>query len=186
VNETLPLPTDGQATADARKVLLSIGVNANQLGTPHIERAPDAVSVEFPMVIDGVVTDQYSQISYGHGATVLTAIGIITTATPAASYPTVSATQAVSELTQGSGGSTFGGSGAVTGGNSSDAVNVDINEATLGLATYVLVGGTSWLLPNWSLSGPETGSPFKIGAQYGGSVLAISAKYVHPQNSIGG
>jgi hypothetical protein len=180
VNDGLPVPTDAQATADARQLLLSIGVDANQLGTTQLRRAPDAVSVSFPMVVDGLTTDQYSEINFGHGAAVLSAIGIITTATPSVSYPTISPTQAVSLLSP-NGDSTYGGSYISAGSSESNVIAVDVNEATLALSTYVLADGTSWLLPTWSLSGPETGSQVTPGATYEGNVLAISPEYVQLQ-----
>ncbi|HUZ40245.1 MAG TPA: hypothetical protein VMU68_02495 [Acidimicrobiales bacterium] len=186
VNEALPLPTDDQAMADARQLLQSIGVNAEQLGTPQLSRYPAAVNVEFPMEVDGLATDQYSQVSYGPGATVLTSMGIMTTATPSATYPTISPDQAVSLLTQSSGGST---SGEVTTNSGSDVVSVDINDAAPGLSTYVLTDGTSWLLPTWKLSGPESGTSVTNGSKYTGHVLAVGAKttavvsFVTPANA---
>lgn len=183
VNDAAPVPTDAQATADARQLLLSIGVKADQLGTPQIRRASAAVTVYFPMIVNGVVTDQTSSINYGYGGAVLSAMGIITTATPSASYPTISPAQAVGLLTQDSGGSTFGGTSAVTTNSGSNVLNVDINKATLELSTYALTDGTSWLLPTWSLSGPEIGSSVAALATYGGNVLAVSAHYVQPEPS---
>ena len=178
VNEGSPLPTDSQATADARQVLQAMGVNAQQLGAPQVSRYSAAVNVEFPMVVDGLSTDQYSQVSYGSGATVLTASGIIATATPSASYPTISPAQAVNLLTASTGNSTSGGSSGATGAGGSNVVTADVNEATLKLSTYVLTDGTSWLLPTWALSGPETGSQVTTGSKYEGNVLAVSAQYV--------
>lgn len=182
VNDALPVPTDVQAIADARQLLLSMGVSADQLGTPLVKRASAAATVYFPMVVDGVVTDQYSSINFGHGASVLAAQGIITTATPAASYPTISPAQAVALLTQSSGGSGGGLNQSSGGSSGSDVLNVDINKATLELATYVLTDGTSWLLPTWSLSGPESGSLVTTtgAATYGGMVLAVANKFVQP------
>jgi hypothetical protein len=178
VNDALPVPTDAQATAKARQLLLSTGVNADQLGTPQLERASAAVTVYFPMVVNGVLTDQTSSINYGHGGAVLAAMGIITTATPAASYPTISPAQAVDLLTQSSGDSTFGGVNESPGNSTSNILNVDINGAALQLSTYVLTDKTSWLLPTWALSGPETGPSVTSGATYGGNVLAVSSQYV--------
>jgi hypothetical protein len=180
VNDALPVPTDAQASADARQLLLSMGVKADQLGTPQIERASAAVTVYFPMVVDGVVTDQTSSINYGHGGTVLATMGIITNAAPSTSYPTISPTQAVSLLSP-SGDSTYGGSYVSAGSSASDVVTVDVNEATLGLSTYMLADGTNWLLPTWSLSGPETGSQVTAGANYEGNVLAVSPEFVQLQ-----
>lgn len=178
VDEGSPVPTDGQATADARQVLLSMGVKADQLGTPQVERASAAATVYFPMVVNGVLTDQYSSINYGHGGAVLTAEGIITSAAPLATYPTISPAQAVNLLTQSGGGSSFGGMNETPVGSGSDILNVDINKASLELSTYVLTDGTSWLLPTWALSGSETGSSVTTGVTYEGNVLAVSAQYV--------
>jgi hypothetical protein len=55
---------------------------------------------------------------------------------------------------------------------------VDINQATLQLATYTLADGSSWLLPTWALSGPETGSTISAGSTYSQNVLAVSSQYV--------
>lgn len=178
VNEGSPLPTDSQATADARQLLQSMGVDAQQLGAPQVSRYSAAVDVEFPMVVDGLSTDQYSQVSYGSGSTVLAASGIIVTAKPSASYPTISPAQAASLLTPSNGNSTSGGSSVATGSSGSDVVTVDINEATLELSTYVLTNKTSWLLPTWSLSGPESGSSVTTRSKYAGNVLAVPAQYV--------
>ena len=172
------MPTDSQATADARQVLQAMGVNAQQLGAPQVSRYSAAVNVEFPMVVDSLSTDQYSQVSYGSGATVLTASGIIATATPSASYPTISPAQAVNLLTASTGNSTSGGSSGATGSSGSNVVTADVNEATLKLSTYVLTDGTSWLLPTWSLSGPESGSSVTTRSKYAGNVLAVPAQYV--------
>ena len=57
-------------------------------------------------------------------------------------------------------------------------VNVDITQATLQLATYGLQDGTSWLLPTWALSGPETGSTVQAGSTYSANILAVDSKYV--------
>ena len=180
MDDGAPVPTDAQATADARQLLLSIGVIADQLGTPQIRRASDAVTVYFPMVVDGLMTDQTSSINYGHGGTVLSAIGVLTTPTPSTPYPTISPAQAVSLLTS-SGFSGYGGTNISAGSSESDVVDVNVNEARLELSTYVLADGTSWLLPTWSLSGPESGSQITAGLTYQGSVLAISPQYIQLQ-----
>jgi hypothetical protein len=60
-------------------------------------------------------------------------------------------------------------------------VDVDINAATLQYSTYSLTDGTSWLLPTWVLSGPETGSTVSPGASYSNNILAVSSQYVQLQ-----
>jgi hypothetical protein len=49
------------------------------------------------------------------------------------------------------------------------------------LATYTGTDGTSWLVPTWALSGPETGSTVSAGATYTANVLAVDAQYVQLQ-----
>jgi len=144
------------------------------------------------MVVNGVLTDQTSSINYGFGGSVLSAIGIITAATPLATYSTISPVQAVNLLTSSGGSSTFGGSSEVTNTNGSDVVTVDVAKATVGLSTYVLANGTSWLLPTWALSGTESGAKVPTGTMYGGSVLAVGARttpvvsFVTPSNAAPG
>ena len=58
-------------------------------------------------------------------------------------------------------------------------VNVDINAATLQLGTYTLADGTTWLLPTWAVSGPESGSTITTPQTYTADVLAVSSQYVH-------
>jgi len=60
-------------------------------------------------------------------------------------------------------------------------ISVEIDQATLTLATYTLTDGTTWLLPTWSLSGTETGSTVTAGSTYQASVLAIDSQYVNLQ-----
>jgi hypothetical protein len=60
-------------------------------------------------------------------------------------------------------------------------INVDINQATMQLATYSLTDGTSWLLPSWALSGPETGTTVSPGGTYTANVIAVDSQYVQLQ-----
>ena len=60
-------------------------------------------------------------------------------------------------------------------------VNVDINQATMQLSTYTLTDGTTWLLPTWALSGPETGTTVSADATYSANVLAVDSQYVQLQ-----
>jgi hypothetical protein len=168
VNPNAPLPTDGQATMDAEQLLQAAGVGVEQLGAPKVSRYEAGVNVAFQVVAGGIPTDQEIQVEYGPGATVLTASGIIATTTLSATYPSISPTDAVGLLTDGSGG----------GEASQPIVTVDISQATMTLATYVLTDGTSCLLPTWALSGPENGSGVAAGSTYTGSVLAVPAQYV--------
>jgi hypothetical protein len=49
------------------------------------------------------------------------------------------------------------------------------------LATYSLTDGTSWLLPSWALSGPETGTTVSPGDTYTANVIAVDSQYVQLQ-----
>ncbi len=60
-------------------------------------------------------------------------------------------------------------------------INVNINQATMQLATYSLTDGTSWLLPSWALSGPETGTTVSPGDTYTANVIAVDSQYVQLQ-----
>lgn len=60
-------------------------------------------------------------------------------------------------------------------------VDVDINQATMQLATFSLTDGTSWLLPSWALSGPESGTSVTSGSTYTANVMAVDAQYVQLQ-----
>jgi hypothetical protein len=60
-------------------------------------------------------------------------------------------------------------------------LNVDINQATMQLSSYTLTDGTSWLLPTWALSGPETGTTVSPGDTYSNNVLAVDSQYVQLQ-----
>ena len=59
--------------------------------------------------------------------------------------------------------------------------DVNINQATMQLSTYTLTDGTSWLLPTWALSGPETGTSVTADTTYTANVLAVDSQYVHLQ-----
>jgi len=172
MNQAAPLPSDSQATADAENFLRSIGQGEAQFGAPEVSRSETAVQVAFPIVANGLSTDQYTQVSYGPGATVIAAMGSITEATPSATYPTISPTSAVSLLTANDG--SMQPLSALT----QNGMNVNIHQAVLQLATYKLADGTSWLLPTWVLSGTASGSSVSPGTTYVGDVLAIPAQYV--------
>ena len=60
-------------------------------------------------------------------------------------------------------------------------INVDINQATKQLSMYTLTDGTSWLLPTWALSGPESGTTVTPGDTYQANVLAVDSQYVQLQ-----
>ena len=60
-------------------------------------------------------------------------------------------------------------------------VDVDLNQATMQLATFSGADGSSWLLPSWAISGPETGSTVTPGTSYTANVLAVDAQYVQLQ-----
>jgi hypothetical protein len=60
-------------------------------------------------------------------------------------------------------------------------VNVEINQANQQLGTFSMTDGTSWLLPVWSLSGPESGPTVTAPATYSASVLAVDPQYVQIQ-----
>jgi hypothetical protein len=171
VNQGSPVPMDDQAATKALSDLQSMGVRETQLGSPEVARSSSAVSVTFPVVVDGLSTGSYDQIVFGPGGAVIDSSGMIATATPSASYPTISAAQAVALLT---GNSLISASGITTE-DGSDIVNVGIDGAAPALSTYVLTDGTSWLLPTWKLSGTETGSS---GSMLTGDVLAVQPQYV--------
>ena len=186
VNPNAPLPTDVQATTDALQLLQSMGVNTDGLGGAQVSRASAAVDVEFRLVIGGLATDQWESVSYGPGSVVIYMSGVIVSATPSASYPTVSAAAAACLLASYGSSNGYVPSGASscdTGATGSDVVNVTINSAVPELSTFVLADGTSWLLPTWGLSGPEAGSSVTAGSSYRGSVLSIPAQYVQPEQS---
>jgi hypothetical protein len=170
VNPSAPLPTDEQATMDAEQLLQAAGVSEAQLGAPTVSRYEAGVNVSFSIVAGGLPTDQYVQVEYGPGATVLTASGVIAAATPSATYPTISPTDAVGLLTD--------SSGSISRGTGQSMVAVDIDQATMVLSTYSLTDGASWLLPTWRLSGSVSGSAGAADSTYSGSVLAVPAKYV--------
>jgi len=61
------------------------------------------------------------------------------------------------------------------------AINVQIDQAAQQLGTFTLTDGTSWLLPVWVLSGPESGTTITSPATYSASVLAVDPQYVQIQ-----
>ena len=61
-------------------------------------------------------------------------------------------------------------------------VNVEIDTATMSLATYTLTDGTMWLLPTWQLSGPESGDTITGSSTYSNNVLAVDSQYVQLQD----
>jgi hypothetical protein len=60
-------------------------------------------------------------------------------------------------------------------------IDVDLNQATMQLATFSGADGSSWLLPSWAISGPETGSAMTADSTYTANVLAVNAQYVQLQ-----
>jgi len=189
VNPNAPLPTDVRATTDALQLLQSMGVNTDELGGAQVSRASAAVDVGFRLVIGGLATDQWESVSYGLGSVVITTSGVIVSATPSASYPTISAAAAACLLpsdgyVSSNGDVPTGASSCNTGATGSDVVNVTINSAVPELSTFVLADGTSWMLPTWGLSGPETGSSVTAGSTYGGSVLSVPSQFVQPERSL--
>jgi hypothetical protein len=93
------LPTDAQAGTDATSLLESVGVDAAMLGTPQVDSSSGIeVDVTVPMVVDGIETDQSYYVSYGHDDQLLSASGVLATATAAATYPTISPVDAVAVL----------------------------------------------------------------------------------------
>jgi hypothetical protein len=184
VDPDAPLPTDAQATADAQQLFLSMGVDGTQMGAPQVSRYPAAVDVYYPIVVDGLPTDQEESVAYGNGATVISTSGVIFSATPSATYPTISPAQAACNLPTNSNDATpTDGASCNTGATEPDVVSVDVNAAAPALDRYVLANGASWLLPTWTLSGPETGSMVRAGSTYSGPALAVSGQYVQPVSS---
>jgi hypothetical protein len=158
-----------------------MGIAEAQIGAPQISRAVSAVNVTFPMIVDGLSTDQFAQVSYGPGGTVLTASGVLDTLTPAATYPVISPSQAATLLNAGGACgacSITGTADGVATTSGSVTVNVDINQASIQLSTYLMTNGASWLLPTWVLSGPESGTGVPANATFTGDVLAIPSTYV--------
>ena len=189
VNPNAPLPTDVQATTDALQLLQSMGVTTDELGAAQVSRASAAVDVGFRLVIGGLATDQWESVAYGLGSVVITTSGVIVSATPSASYPTISAAAAACLLpsdgyVSSNGDVPTGASSCNTGATGSDVVNVTINSAVPELSTFVLADGTSWMLPTWGLSGPETGSSVTAGSTYRGSVLSVPSQFVQPERSL--
>jgi len=181
VDPALPLPTNDQATASARQLLVATGLSASQLGTPQVSRYEAGVNVSFSVAVEGLSTDQTAQVEYGPGSTVLTASGIVATATASAAYPTIAPSQTVGLLTDGDGASLnppVSGPSGTWGSSGTNAVSVDIDRAVLSLSTYELADGSTWLLPTWVLSGPESGSGARSGSIFSGNVLAIPSEYV--------
>jgi hypothetical protein len=184
VNPNAPLPTDGQATADALRLLNSMGANTTELGGAQVSRASAAVDLAFRVEVGGLATDQWDSVSYGPGSVVIYTGGVILSATPSATYPTVSAAAAACLLP--SDGYTSsngyvpssGGSSCNTGATGSDVVNVTINSAVPELSTQVLANGRTWLLPTWGLSGPQSGSFEAAGSTYRGSVVSIPSQFL--------
>jgi hypothetical protein len=187
VNPNAPLPTDGQAATDAQQLLQSMGVNTEELGGAQVSRGSAGVDVALRLVVGGLPTDQWESVSYGPGSVVIATSGVIVSVTPSASYPTNSAAAAACLLASYDSSNGYVPSGASncnTGATGSDVVNVTINAAVPELSTFVLADGTSWMLPTWGLSGPETGSSVSAGSTYRGSVLSIPAQFVQPERNL--
>ena len=93
-----PLPTDAQASAQALALLASAGITTD-LGTPAVDDSdPMQVAVTVPMVVDGQATDQSYSVDYGPDGTIGSASGILAGRVEGATYPTISASDAVSVL----------------------------------------------------------------------------------------
>jgi hypothetical protein len=204
------LLTDAQASQDALALLASVGETAD-LGTPQVTTSGGEVDVTIPMVVDGMPTDQSSYVAYGPGGALLGASGILSIPTAEATYPTIAPTAVIPILTAdhgfvfnggvaplvapSNGGAssmsvapgavptttTVGIGGVTTTTFEAPAVHVEIDQATMQLATYTLSDGTSWLLPTWAVSGPETGSSISAQQTYSADVLAIAPQYVQVQ-----
>ncbi len=170
VNPSAPLPTDTQAISDAEQLLQAAGISADQLGVPLVSRYAAGVNVAFQFAAGGLPTDQEIQVEYGPGSTVLTASGIIASATPLNTYPTIAPTEAVELLAN--------QSGPVQGASHQSIVSVRINRASMVLSMYTLAGRRYVLLPTWSLTGTQGGSGGTTASDYSGSILAIPAKFI--------
>ena len=190
-------------------LLASIGVTSD-LGAPQVTASAGEVDVTVPLVVNGLQTDQGEYVAYGSNASVLSASGTMSTPTAGATYPTIAPTDVIPVLVQDHGfvfnggiapmdvprpgtaiAPTAGPSGvattnAPTGGittttSGAPVVDVEIDRATMELSTYTLTDGTTWLLPTWSVSGPESGATVTPPASYSADVLALSPQYVQVQ-----
>jgi hypothetical protein len=172
-----PVITHDEATMEAQQILQSIG-DLNQYGSPSVSQYGASVVVDFPMVVDGLPTDQTCSIAFLGSSFLAADYCIIATPTPAATYPTIAPTQAIDLLPQSGGTSRATGVSGATGPNGLPIVDVAIDQASQQLATYNLTDGTSWLLPTWALSGPESGTAVPAGSTFASNVLAVPAQYV--------
>lgn len=180
-----PLPSRAEASLDALTLLGGLGIS-NTLGPAYIERSSSEVDVWVPIVVEGLSTDLYFYVTYGPSGVLESASGMVATVTAGAAYPTIPPSSAVSVLVRDHGSVGEGGLLPVTGlgpsssatASAASAVHVAVDHATLGLSSYTLVDGTTWLLPTWSLTGPEHGDEIPAHTTYSADVLAIGSKYI--------
>ncbi len=194
---TAPVLSSDQAISDARAVLDQVG-GFGDLGNAQVQSLDTGGDyVTFSLMVDGLATDLTTSVDYNPDGS-FSASGFDAQVGGLVPYPTISATDAISQLstTQGvSGGPIMGEPvapmpGAV--GGTADttttapeqtppALEVSINKATMGLQTYTLANGETWLLPVWLLEGPITDPSATNGDNAGDfsqTVIGVSSEYV--------
>ncbi len=201
---TPPALSSDQAISDARAVLDQVG-GFGDLGNAQVQSLDTGGSyVSFSLMVDGLATDLTASVDYNPDGS-YSASGFDAQVGGLVPYPTISATDAIAQLSKGtSGGPVLGADvvapalapvaptpGATSGAADSTpttspeqtppALTVSINKATMGLQTYSLANGESWLLPVWLLEGPIT-DPSATTSDNAGtfsqSVLGVSSDYV--------
>ena len=184
---TIPIVIDGEATDQSYDV--AYGANdelenaSGILATATPESAYPTIS---PSDVVSLLNEDHGFVFYG-GIAPMDGL-----APPAVTTPSTSGTPSAGTTgsSEGSGAQSTTGSpttsspgSAVTTTTTSGppVVDVDINAATMELGTYTLTDGTTWLLPTWDVSGPESGTTITTAATYSANVIAVEAQYVHLQ-----
>jgi hypothetical protein len=157
------LPSNASAVSAAKLYLERAGVRS-QLVYPEVnEIGTSLVSVSLSLSVDGIVPlvggetnfPILCNVTFGPGGVVLSAYGVLATTSAVGSYPTMTATEAVSVLQHTNFYLPFAGDAGVSEPNpptTSPPLNVVITSATSGLATVISSHGQELLVPMLSLS----------------------------------
>jgi hypothetical protein len=190
VDVTVPLVIDGESSDQS--YVLAYGAN------DELERASGILAAAIPKSayptiapseVVSILNDDHGFIFYG-GIAPLTGLAPPSRATPttSGSTPPVTSRSSFGTGALGQIGLTPTTLPPATGVTSTTllsgppVVDVDINAASMVLGTYTLANGTTWLLPTWDVSGPETGTTITAAVTYAAKVIAVESQYVHLQS----
>lgn len=172
-------PTGPQATADALALLAKIGIT-QYLGTPQVSpnlngQLAGDIAVAMDVVIDGDETGFNYVFVFGAGGSLVQSEGQLVALTSVGSYPTISPTQAVGIVQDGTTYVPENGAPTACGVSGTPPCQETVNTASIRYQGFDAADGSFYLLPAWELTGvPSTRSAPQVGAW----VIAIDSQFV--------